>query len=199
MSTSSDEKEGIELTQLAPPTLVPSPTTKERILHIAFRLFATKGYEQTSLSEIAQELGFTKAALYYHFPAKDDLLTTIVNPFIERIDELLGNTSRPNSRKARRALLENYLDTILDFRALVSTLANDRSALNHPQVGEKIKQQTRALRSLLAGPKASVSDLVRASSALGCIQASILHFDGGPGLERARTVIIAAALAALES
>jgi len=52
-------------------------TTRERILDIALDLFIRKGYAETSLREIAAELGFSKAALYYHFASKQDILMAL--------------------------------------------------------------------------------------------------------------------------
>jgi len=53
----------------------PSPSdgagTRERILDISLELFTTQGYEKTSLREIAEQLGFSKAAIYYHFESKE--------------------------------------------------------------------------------------------------------------------------------
>jgi len=56
-------------------TPIDAPTdTRGRILEAARRRFADQGYEATSLREIAEDLGVTKAALYYHFPSKVDIL-----------------------------------------------------------------------------------------------------------------------------
>ena len=41
--------------------------TRERILDIALELFTERGYDKTSLRQIAEQLGFSKAAIYYHF------------------------------------------------------------------------------------------------------------------------------------
>jgi NADH dehydrogenase len=46
-------------------------------------LFSRHGYEKTSLREIAERLGMTKAALYYHYPSKQALLLAIVVPLID--------------------------------------------------------------------------------------------------------------------
>ena len=51
--------------------------TRERILDVALDLFVEKGFDQTSLREIAEQLGVTKAALYYHFPSKGDILIAL--------------------------------------------------------------------------------------------------------------------------
>lgn len=52
--------------------------TKERILETALELFAQRGYLGTSMSDIAQRLGITKAALYKHYASKQDILDRIV-------------------------------------------------------------------------------------------------------------------------
>ena len=52
--------------------------TKERILDIALELFAQNGYLGTSMSDIAKQLGFTKAALYKHYTSKQEILDHIV-------------------------------------------------------------------------------------------------------------------------
>ncbi len=57
--------------------------TKERILYAALKLFASDGYEATSVSSIAGMLGMTKGALYRHYQNKQDILTSI----LERMEE----------------------------------------------------------------------------------------------------------------
>ncbi|WP_332446961.1 TetR/AcrR family transcriptional regulator [Sphaerochaeta sp.] len=54
------------------------PTTKETILQTALRLFAQEGYEATSVSAIATQLGMTKGALYKHYKNKQDIFDHIV-------------------------------------------------------------------------------------------------------------------------
>ena len=44
---------------------------------MALDLFTEKGFDGTSLREIAERLGVTKAALYYHFASKDDILMAL--------------------------------------------------------------------------------------------------------------------------
>src|SRR2546421_10613747 len=52
-------------------------STRERILDVALDLFVRKGYTETSLREVAALLGFSKAALYYHFESKQDILMAL--------------------------------------------------------------------------------------------------------------------------
>lgn len=76
------------------PTTAAPASTRDRILDVAMDLFIEQGYEATSLREIAEPLGFTKAALYYHFTSKQDILRALMEPaiglqqgLIERIDD----------------------------------------------------------------------------------------------------------------
>ena len=59
-------------------------TTKERILEEAVRLFSRRGYMGTSMSDIAGQLGITKAALYKRYTGKQEILDCI----IQRIDAM---------------------------------------------------------------------------------------------------------------
>ena len=52
-------------------------STRERILDVALELFGAQGYDGTSLRQIAEQLGVTKAALYYHFESKEDILRAL--------------------------------------------------------------------------------------------------------------------------
>lgn len=53
------------------------PSTRDRILDVALDLFTEQGFDGTSLRELADRLGFTKAALYYHFRSKEDILLAL--------------------------------------------------------------------------------------------------------------------------
>ena len=71
-------------------------STKERILRIALELFARNGYLETSMNDIAGQLGFTKAALYKHYASKQEILEQIV----ERMNKM--TMSARKSMKCRR-------------------------------------------------------------------------------------------------
>ncbi len=49
--------------------------TKKAILRVAARLFATRGFEATSVREIVEAAGVTKPTLYYYFGSKEGLAT----------------------------------------------------------------------------------------------------------------------------
>jgi len=63
--------------------------TRERIQQVALDLFVEQGYAKTSLREIAERLDVTKAALYYHFRTKEDIVHSLFEDIAEGVDELL--------------------------------------------------------------------------------------------------------------
>lgn len=63
--------------------------TRERIQNVALELFAEQGYEKTSLREIAERLQVTKAALYYHFRTKEDIVTSLLDDVTASVDKML--------------------------------------------------------------------------------------------------------------
>lgn len=60
--------------------------TKERILDEALKLFAQSGYVGTSMNDIADRMGVTKAALYKHYKSKQEILDSIVEK-MNRMDQ----------------------------------------------------------------------------------------------------------------
>src|SRR5580693_702234 len=99
------------------------PSTRERILDIALELFTEQGYDKTSLRDIAERLGTTKAALYYHFERKQDMLLelhlrlhALGREALARLDTLEDGQQRAD---AWPELLDGFIDQVLDNRQLV--------------------------------------------------------------------------------
>src|SRR4051812_21150620 len=112
--------------------------TRTRILATALELIAEKGFAATTTRELSQRLGFTKAALYYHFRTKEDLLVALVQPGIEDFRDLLHRAGA-KSGASSRDLLEGYLALILDNLDLTRVLSRE------PAVGQ-IERLTRVTR-----------------------------------------------------
>ena len=79
--------------------------TRARIQDVALELFTEQGYEKTSLREIAERLGVTKAALYYHFKSKDEIVTSFVEDRLaaDRRADRLGRRTQPRNTAAAGA------------------------------------------------------------------------------------------------
>ncbi|MGH3630768.1 MAG: TetR/AcrR family transcriptional regulator [Sciscionella sp.] len=69
----------------------------EQLLLAASRRFAAKGYDATSMNEIAATVGISGAALYRHFRGKQDLLTQVLLAELDRLTETVTQTMRANA------------------------------------------------------------------------------------------------------
>ncbi len=56
----------------------PSKRRRQEVLDVAARIFQEKGYEATSIQEIAEEVGILKGSLYYYIDTKEDLLFGVI-------------------------------------------------------------------------------------------------------------------------
>ena len=61
--------------------------TKQQIMSVALELFINNGYERTSLTDIAKQIGITKPAIYYHFESKEALFLAVVDGFITELEK----------------------------------------------------------------------------------------------------------------
>lgn len=168
---------------------------REEILQTALMLFRKKGFDGTPTSEIAEAVGTSKANVYHHFRAKEDLLRALVAPLFEQVEHLV------EKEPGREELLEEYLQIMMENHELVSFLGNDLSVLSRPQVGERAAQIHDRLLSLAAGPEAVLADLVRAEQALGGMRAAVVRFSerSEANLKTVRETSLRAANAALTS
>ena len=64
--------------------------TKEKILHTALELFSEKGFDGTSMQDIAGRVGLTKAALYRHFAGKEALFDALIESLRAHYEAGLG-------------------------------------------------------------------------------------------------------------
>lgn len=63
---------------------------KQEILDVATRLFAERGYEGTSMNDVAERVGMRKASLFYHFATKDALYEAVLDRLVASIGAALG-------------------------------------------------------------------------------------------------------------
>jgi AcrR family transcriptional regulator len=64
--------------------------TRAEILRVALELFTSRGYEGTSIRDIAEALGVTKSSLYYHFASKEAIVRALVDDRRDELDDLLA-------------------------------------------------------------------------------------------------------------
>ena len=87
----------------------PRSDTRQRIQEVARDLFARQGVQRTSLQDIADKLGISKPALYYHFDSREDLVRSILVPLIDEGERFVDDQESRGDTDARE-LLEGYFD-----------------------------------------------------------------------------------------
>ncbi|MFI7446217.1 TetR/AcrR family transcriptional regulator [Nonomuraea sp. NPDC049714] len=108
--------------------------TRSRIQEVALELFTEQGYEATSLREIAERLGVTKAALYYHFKTKDEIVASLAELWAAEMDGLLAWVrSQPKTPQMRRELILRYAAKLREPRyvGIARFLERNQTSLRH--------------------------------------------------------------------
>jgi AcrR family transcriptional regulator len=123
--------------------------TRQQILETAQRLFTEHGYDATSLQMIADEMGLTKAAVYYHFRAKTDILHAAMQPGIQRLKALLDEAAALRGRRARIEYLVNgFVDFLIRNRHYAVMASTDPAAKRDKLDTEAVTMRRQALTLL---------------------------------------------------
>ena len=103
------------------------PERHDQILTVAAVLFNRQGFKNTSMEDIAKEVGFTIPAIYRHFRNKQEILDTAVVWIMRRLSEryfVRGSTS-PDAAARLEALLDELLDATLESGDFVGLLVHE--------------------------------------------------------------------------
>ena len=147
--------------------------TRDRILDIALELFTDQGYERTSLRQIAERLGFSKAAIYYHFASKEEILLALhlrLHDFGREALDALGHG--PVSLAEWAGVLDRFIDQVLEHRALFVLHERNRAALEelHRERHDADHDDFEArFRQILENGEVPLRDRVRMSCAFGAV------------------------------
>ena len=171
--------------------------TRQRIQSVALTLFRERGSERTSLREIAENLDVTKAALYYHFRTKDELISSLAAPFVDGFRDLLDAAEQERDGDLARRLVEGYIDLLFDQRALVAWLRDDLAVRAHPAIGPVLASEGERLRVLLGGADMTFEEQVRVTAALGALSAGVASFPDA-GSDELRGPLLQATWAVLD-
>ncbi|MEW2355074.1 TetR family transcriptional regulator [Spirillospora sp. NPDC029432] len=164
--------------------------TPQRILDAASALFAQRGYRATSMQAIADEVGITKAALYYHFGSKDELLRDLTLPLLDELEAVLGEAERHDDPETvRRRAIEGYVDVSLRHRQTLVMLVRDMTLLVQAPVAERFKAVLLLANDLVCGPDRRLERRVRAAQVVAGLGDPIVAFHDVPA-HRLRRLIL---------
>jgi AcrR family transcriptional regulator len=160
----------------------PRGSTRERILDVALELFTEQGYDKTSLREIADRLGVTKAALYYHFERKEDILFALHLRLHALGRDLLarmgGHGEAASSIEIWMEVLDHFLDEVLHNRELFLLHLRNHNALEQlEQRNEHLTEHDdlqQVLQRFLADRSVPTATRVRMACAVGAVAATFI-------------------------
>lgn len=106
---------------------------QQKIVEAAIKIFAEKGFANTSTSEIAAEAGVAEATIFRHYGTKDNLLLSVILPFLKdfipyMIQEVLNDLMAQNPKTFEdflRALIKNRIDFINNNKKLFQILVKE--------------------------------------------------------------------------
>jgi AcrR family transcriptional regulator len=163
-------------------------STRERVLDVALDLFVEQGYDKTSIREIAEQMGFTKAALYYHFHSKGDILLALHQRLHGLMDGPLGLLGDgPVSLDAFEKFLDACIDGMQANQKLFILHRVNQAAVSkvHMEGHEENHRELEVrFRSLLSDPALPAKVRTRMAAALAAAFATPLmtgNFSLGPG------------------
>lgn len=176
----------------------PVSGTRERIQDAARELFGQKGVQRTSLQDIADRLGITKPALYYHFRSREDLVRSILQPLIDEGERFVTEQENraPTARATPRELLEGYFDFHYRHRADLMLVVTELTTLADLGLIDTLLAWRERLCRLVFGRRPTLEQSARGVIAFGGLQDCCLQFPDTP-YRRLREATVTGALAAL--
>ena len=133
---------------------------KNEILDVAERLFGTKGFDNTSTSDILNEVGIARGTLYYHFKSKEDILDAMIDRMTGRLVEkaaaLLAKKEIPVMRRLTMMMTALNVNGSLG-QEIMEQVHKPQNALMHQKMQER----------LLAGVNPLITGLIREGMAQG--------------------------------
>lgn len=174
--------------------------TRQRILDIALDLFGQQGYAGTSIADIAGRLGTSKAALYYHFGSKSEIIEALLAGPLATYRQLVDSAGALSAEE----LLAAIVDTTAELRALTDLIGREASmspTVQGRRAGQSEEINT-ALTAALAGPRPNRAGLVRAHAAYAAAKNGTLAWmsvTGRPLTRAERTALVSSALRALKA
>ncbi|WP_406830357.1 TetR/AcrR family transcriptional regulator [Pedococcus sp. KACC 23699] len=152
---------------------------RARVLAAALELFALHGVSGTSLQMIADHLGVTKAAVYYQFHAKEDIVLAVVENAVEQLRGYIETSeAAPTPQEATAVALDGLVDVVLAHRKVVAAMLSDPEVSRILEAHEDFTDLTTRLGAQLLGPAPSQRRVV----AVPLLALGIAHAGADPHL-----------------
>lgn len=149
--------------------------TRARIRAVAMELFSEHGYDKTSLREIAERLGVTKAALYYHFRSKEDIVVSLSEDLRAGIDDIVewAESEPPGLSRSQQIVVRYGALLHGPGKSMIRFWVQNQSAFRALDIGTGLRYRFRVLADLVAAPQRSPLATFHARQALLAVSWSL--------------------------
>ena len=109
---------------------------RQRIVASADQLFYQQGYENTSFSDIAEDVGISRGNFYYHFKTKDEILNAVIDTRVTDIEQMLSEWGKQYTDPRERIglfidILTTHQDNITGHGCPIGSLCTELAKLSH--------------------------------------------------------------------
>ncbi|MEO8855756.1 MAG: TetR/AcrR family transcriptional regulator [Burkholderiaceae bacterium] len=141
--------------------------TAERILEVTLDLFNRFGEPNVSTTLISAELHISPGNLYYHYPAKEELINALFNRFEHSLGDLLSASDSVRDVEDAWFFMHSLFEQIWQYRFLYRDLNDLLSKNRHleTQVQSLLERKTHAMRSMLDSMRRAGSVRIESSEA----------------------------------
>lgn len=146
--------------------------TRQRILEVSARLFAERGYADTSVRDIAAELNIANPSLYYHFRSKGDILAELLTEPLRRVEIAVADADRLTGDDKTRRIIAGLLDALEVHSGIVIAALHRREELPGPYRELAAAMQPVVVRLLGEGVAEDYRDL-RVAMAVGAVEGAV--------------------------
>jgi AcrR family transcriptional regulator len=172
------------------PTL--EPDTRQRILDVAAKLFAERGYAGTSVRDIAKELGIANPSIYHHFKSKADVLVELLSAPLQSVEIAVREAKQLSGEARARRIIQGFLESLEVRHGVAFTALPDEKVLeSHRRIAFEMRQY---IADLLGESTAPDHRDLRITMAMGAVQGVVASLTNADtfveDLRRQREVII---------
>ncbi len=164
------------MTQTAAP---PASTMETRIAAAAVDLFGSRGIDATSLQMIADSLGITKGAVYYHFKTKHEIVLAVCADSFDALETVVTEAETIESVTSRERALERLIPGIValavESRSVFSKLRFDPVMVRLMADDARYAELLTRLDRLLSGDSPDAETRVRTAAAISALAGAPVH------------------------
>ncbi len=147
-----------------------------RIIDAALVLFAEHGISGTSLQMIADAIGVTKAAVYHQYNTKDEIVLSVAQIVLARLEAAVTAAEAERSRsRAREVLIAEIIDLAVERRRVAGVLQRDPIMLRFLEEHEPFRRVMERVNRLLMGGASDRRARVQVAMLASAIAGAVIH------------------------